>query len=141
MLLQVVGAQQYIVKPMMSEHAETVLSEHILAHSELTEDLVNSKGVSLGAALIQVLVMQASVLLFGAIFSTSVSHLGHLLPPTVVLTEVQCEVRDPGVVTMPSSSSAATGNGPGRTREAPRQLSWPPLRASMLIRAVGGHHS
>ncbi|XP_052130869.1 RNA-binding protein fusilli-like [Frankliniella occidentalis] len=38
---------------MMSEHAETVLSEHILAHSELTEEVVNEKGVSLGNALMQ----------------------------------------------------------------------------------------
>ncbi|XP_034242512.1 RNA-binding protein fusilli isoform X2 [Thrips palmi] len=50
---KVVGAQQYVVKPMMVEHADTVLSEHILAHSELTEEIVNEKGVSLGEALIQ----------------------------------------------------------------------------------------
>lgn len=50
---KVIGAQQYVVKPMMSEHSETVLSEHILAHSGLTEEILSEKGVSLGNALIQ----------------------------------------------------------------------------------------
>jgi hypothetical protein len=51
--LQVVGLQQYLVKPRVADVNENVLSEQVLTESTLTEDLVKS-GVPLETAIQQV---------------------------------------------------------------------------------------
>ena len=53
LLFQVVGVQQYLVKPRVADINENVLSEQIVSESTLTEDLVKS-GMPLEAAIQQV---------------------------------------------------------------------------------------
>jgi hypothetical protein len=52
-ILQVVGLQQYLVKPRVADVNENVLSEQLVTESSLTEDLVKN-GVALETAIQQV---------------------------------------------------------------------------------------
>jgi len=51
---QVIGMQQYIVRPTGADLNENILSDHILEHSDLTEDMVKTSGQPLSTVLEQV---------------------------------------------------------------------------------------
>ena len=53
-MLQVVGVQQYLVKPTVADINENVLSEQLIEESALTEELVKNAGQPLGNAISQV---------------------------------------------------------------------------------------
>jgi hypothetical protein len=56
---QVVGLQQYLVKPRVADVNENVLSEQLVTESALTEDLVKN-GVALETAILQVGLLQCA---------------------------------------------------------------------------------